>query len=140
MVIHHIGAITSDIEKSMEEYTELGFQKETEQIIDTIREIKIVFINNGNYRIELIEPLSEKSSFYTLLKKYKNTFYHLCYETTELEVKLKELRSKGYMPITQAEIAPAIENQRVIFLMNPKMGIIELVEIKEKNERTGISI
>lgn len=109
-------------------------------MVDCFREIKIAFIKNGDYRIELIEPLSEKSSFYNLLKKYKNTFYHICYETAELDLRLKELRSKGYMPITQAEIAPAIENRRVIFLMNPQMGMIELVETKESNEGTAISI
>lgn len=132
--------VTPNIEKTIIQYKELGFKEETEIIFDDLRNIKIIFIKNEDYRIELIESLSEKSTFYNLLKKYKNTFYHVCYETTELETTLKELRNKGYMPITQADIAPAIDNQRVIFLMNPQMGIIELVEIKEKNERTGIPI
>lgn len=140
MIIHHVGGVTPKIENAIQKYKELGFEQETEIVVDCFREIKIAFIKNGDYRIELIEPLSEKSSFYNLLKKYKNTFYHICYETAELDLRLKELRSKGYMPITQAEIAPAIENRRVIFLMNPQMGMIELVETKESNEGTAISI
>lgn len=86
---------------------------------------------NGNYRVELIEPLDNTSPFYGLLKKYKNTPYHICYQTKQLDRVIERLRKEGYIILQAPLIAPAIENQLVAFMLHPNMGIIELLETED---------
>jgi methylmalonyl-CoA/ethylmalonyl-CoA epimerase len=78
--------------------------------------------------VELIEPVDDSSPMYPLLKRYKNTPYHICYEVDDLEASIAELSTKGYTVMQEPLEAPCIENKRVSFLINSNLGIIELVE------------
>ena len=78
--------------------------------------------------MELIEPVSEDSPMYPLLKNYKNTPYHFCYEVENLDNAIKEMESQRYHVIQEPERAPCIEERRVAFMFHPNMGIVELVE------------
>lgn len=86
---------------------------------------------NGEYRIELIQPKDSSSPFYELLKKYKNTPYHFCYLTKNINQKIEELRKNGYLLLKEPLEAPAIKNYLVAFMLHPNMGIIELLETED---------
>ena len=129
MNIHHVGYLTKDLNKAQDEFLALGFVVEQEKAYDEHRKINISFIINGNYRVELIEPVDDSSPMYPLLKRYKNTPYHICYEVDDLEASIAELSTKGYTIMQEPLEAPCIENKRVSFLINSNLGIIELVEI-----------
>ncbi len=128
MNIHHVGYLTKDLNKTQDEFLALGFVVEQEKAYDEHRKINISFIINGNYRVELIEPVDDSSPMYPLLKRYKNTPYHICYEVDDLEASIAELSTKGYTVMQEPLEAPCIENKRVSFLINSNLGIIELVE------------
>ena len=128
MNIHHVGYLTKDLNKTQDEFLALGFVVEQEKAYDEHRKINISFIVNGNYRVELIEPVDDSSPMYPLLKRYKNTPYHICYEVADLEASIAELSTKGYTVMQEPLEAPCIENKRVSFLINSNLGIIELVE------------
>ncbi len=128
MNIHHVGYLTKDLNKAQDEFLALGFVVEQEKAYDEHRKINISFIVNGNYRVELIEPVDDSSPMYPLLKRYKNTPYHICYEVDDLEASIAELSTKGYTVMQEPLEAPCIENKRVSFLINSNLGIIELVE------------
>ena len=128
MNIHHVGYLTKDLNKAQDEFLALGFVVEQEKAYDEHRKINISFIVNGNYRVELIEPVDDSSPMYPLLKRYKNTPYHICYEVDDLEASIAELSTKGYTIMQEPLEAPCIENKRVSFLINSNLGIIELVE------------
>ena len=128
MNIHHVGYLTKDLNKAQDEFSALGFVVEQEKAYDEHRKINISFIINGNYRVELIEPVDDSSPMYPLLKRYKNTPYHICYEVDDLEASIAELSTKGYTVMQEPLEAPCIENKRVSFLINSNLGIIELVE------------
>ena len=132
MKIHHAGYLTRNIAVAQKEFRKLGYVTERDVAFDTYRKISIAFMVNGSYRVELIEPRGEESPLYPLLKKYKNTPYHFCYITENLENKLSELEKDGYRIIQAPLPAPCIGGAPVAFLMNPDMGIIELVELKEE--------
>ena len=129
MKIHHVGYLTKKMDKAIKAFTDLGYTIEKETKYDEIREINIAFLINGDYRVELIEPVSKESPMYPLLKNYKNTPYHFCYITDDIEASISKLNDMGYMVIHKPEIAPCIDDNRVSFLINPSMGIIELVEM-----------
>lgn len=129
MKIHHVGYLAKSIEKSRKKFLELGYEVERPEKYDEIRKINIEFLVNGDYRVELIQPMSEDSPMYPLLKRYKNSPYHFCYEVEDLFKAVEELSQNGYTVIQEPEVAPCIDDRRVVFLNNISMGIIELVEI-----------
>lgn len=134
MKIHHVGYLVSDIDKSLLKFQLLGYKIEKEKIYDEIRDIFIVFIKNDMYRVELIQPVSEKSVAYNLLKKYGHSPYHICYIVKNIEMEVEGLKQQRYVLIDEPCVAPAIEGRRTVFLYNKNVGIIELVE-DENNER-----
>jgi len=132
--IHHIGYLVDNLETAAEEFELLGFSRLGEITEDLSREIYILFLDNLGYVVELIQPINEESPLYSLRKKYRNSPYHICYETNNLEEKIKELAFSrgGYMLVNPPNPAPAITGcPNVAFLMNGNIGMIEIVEIKE---------
>ena len=128
MKIHHIGYLAKSIDKTEKKFFELGYEVEHATKYDEIRDIKIEFLKNGDYRVELIEPMGENSPMYPLLKRFKNTPYHFCYEVDDMDKAVKDLENKHYTVIHEPQIAPCIDGKKVAFLNNISMGIIELVE------------
>ena len=129
MKVHHIGYLVKNIEKTRVKFLGLGYEIERPVKFDAIRDVNIEFLVNDSYRVELIQPLSENSPMYPLLKRYKNSPYHICYEVYDLEKTVEELSGSGYTVIQEPEVAPCIDDKKVVFLTNISMGIIELVEI-----------
>lgn len=128
MKIHHVGYLAKNIEKTGKKFLELGYEVEKEVVYDEYRQIDIEFLKNGDYRVELIQPKSEDSPMFPLLKRFKNSPYHFCYEVADLEHSVEELSQMGYTVIQEIAPAPAIDGRKVVFLNNISMGIIELVE------------
>ena len=133
MKIHHIGYLVDNIENAAREFEKLGFSRRGEVLEDTSLEIYILFLYNNEQAVELIQPVSEKSPVYGLRKKYRNSPYHICYETDDLpgEIETMTNPNSGYILIQPPKPAPAIPNcPNVAFLMNSHIGIIELVEMR----------
>lgn len=128
MKIHHVGYLVADIDKALSDFIKLGYKLEGEQYADESRKIKIQFINNENYLIELISPLNDSSPVNNILKKIGSSPYHLCYQTAKIVEQIAEFRKQGYIVIADALEAPAINNKKVAFLYKNNIGIIELVE------------
>ena len=130
MNIHHIGYLVKDIEKAKEAFKKLGFKITQAVSEDLDRKASICFINNGAYCVELIS-LWKESDLYPLLKKYKKTAYHICYEVGCLELAIKKMQKEGFTLVRVPEKAVSIGggNARVAFLMDIDIGMIELVEL-----------
>lgn len=127
--IHHIGYLVNDINKSLKIFLDLGYKIYSEPKFDTIRKVNICFLYLENNFIELIEP-NEESSIYPLLKKYKNSPYHICYQVENIDTAVQKFTHKGFILIDSKEKAPAIsDNSYVAFLMHTRIGIIELLEL-----------
>ena len=128
MRIHHIGYLVRSLEKAKDKFLALGFIQTTEPCFDAARGIRICFMVNEGYCIELVEPQGTDSVVAGLFKRYRNTPYHLCYISTDFEGDISNLRKQGFMPLDAEAPAIALQNRHVIFLVHPDIGIIELVE------------
>lgn len=128
MRVHHIGYLVKKMDKAIPQFESLGFVSEGDIVYDKIRDIDIMFMVNGEYRIELVSPKSEKSVTWDLLKKTGASPYHLCYYSSNMEDDLNSLRESGYIPTGEPLPAPAFDNKRVVFLYSRHAGMIELVE------------
>lgn len=54
MKIHHIGYAVKNIEKARKSFKKLGFSQKGEMTFDRERNVKILFMENEGYRIELV--------------------------------------------------------------------------------------
>lgn len=128
MRIHHIGYAVKNIEKSKQSFLELGYREESCVIYDELRKINILFLTNGGYRVELVEPADKEAPIYNIIKKNGNTPYHICYYTEDIDKNVEELENQGYFRTSEIEQAVAIGKKRVCFLYKRNVGVIELVE------------
>ena len=133
MKIHHIGYAVKNIEKSKNSFQQLGFQVEGDIVIDHARNVKILFMMNGEQRIELIETYNTENTSpvdkYLLKQKDMAIPYHFCYEVTDMDAKIVELRKERFILVESPKEAPAINDAKVAFLYKRTVGVIELVEV-----------
>lgn len=137
MKVHHIGYLVKNIDKAVEQFLLLGYQVVSlvdiygvgVKIRDDGRKIDIVFMKSGNYLVELVSPVSTDSVVAELLKRVKNSPYHICYESENLDDDIAVLKANGFTQIDEPCAAPAIAGRRVVFFASSKIGLIELLEI-----------
>lgn len=132
MKIAHLGYAVSSLEKSAKQFEALGYIPDSDAVCDETRHVRIQFWRNGDYVVELVAPLDEKSPIHDLLKKKGSSPYHICYETGDITADLKRLEGIGFKAITKPSPAPAIGGRSVCFLFSPASGLIELVDLENK--------
>ncbi len=128
MKIHHVGYLVRKIDRSIEEFTALGYVKCGDTVLDEYRQVYICFMEKDGYRIELVSPASKSSDVSGLIKKFGNSPYHICYETEAFDSDLEEMLNRKYMLCSERHEAPALGGRDVCFLIHPYAGLTELLE------------
>lgn len=127
LTVHHIGYLVKKMDKAKDAFLSLGFQVEQDTLRDEIRKVEICFLLKDGYRIELVSPYAEDSVVSGLMKRYKNSPYHICYETADFEAAFADLTANGYIAIDTPTPAPALDGRDVVFLSSAVLGMIELI-------------
>ena len=128
MKIHHVGYLVKHFDEAFSAFSDLGFRPDGPATLDESHKINIQFMSKDGVVIELVSPISKDSAVGSLLKKTGASPYHICYESDDLQTDTEALEQKGYLRITDPAPAPAIEGNNVVFLVNPEIGLIEIVE------------
>ena len=130
MNIHHIGYVVEEIQAATQEFALFGYHKETAGgiVYDVLRGIDIVFMTNGIYRVELVQPKDINSIAAGMLRRLGSAPYHICYECGDLEKEGNMLREKGYVPVSSEQPAVALGERKVSFWFHPQIGMVELLE------------
>ena len=117
------------LEKAVESMKALGFDVVGSVFDDVKRNVRILFVCNGPYRVELIAPLdlSRPSPVDGILRKKSAGPYHLCYQVECLIKSIDKLQIGGAIIIEPPSWAGALESN-VSFLFDRTLGVIELVE------------
>ena len=126
--IHHIGYLVKKINAAVKEFEHLGFAITHDIAYDDYRKINICFLEKDGYVVELVSPTDPSSVVTGLLKKYKNSPYHICYESEHFEEDYIRLQKEGYTAIGVPAPAPAIDSRPVVFLVHASLGMIELLK------------
>jgi catechol 2,3-dioxygenase-like lactoylglutathione lyase family enzyme len=92
--VHHIGIFTHDIVQSSKYYSKLGFNSQSDIVVDPIRNIKLQMLRNLNHDIELIEA-TDNRNFDSLRSAKYSIGYHLCFEVEDLDSVVENLTSGG---------------------------------------------
>ena len=131
MKIDHIGYAVKRMDRAITAFQQLGYEFEP-VIDDADRNVKLAFGNKDGYRIELVAPLDKKqeSPVDQYLSNAIGTPYHICYESSDLDKEVEELKSQGYKVVIEPKPAVAFGNRRVVFMMNIGFGLMEIVELE----------
>lgn len=125
---HHIGIACRDISKSSEFYTLMGYVagSVTE---DPIQHVRVCFLEKeGSPRLELLEPLDEKSPVARTLATAGVSPYHICYEVADIAAAIETLRGQRFLLVNGPVPACAMGDRRIAFMFQKNTGLIELVE------------
>ena len=105
MRIHHIGYLVDDIENAAIQFEHLGFSRIGKSTHDSSREVYILLLDNAGIMVDLVQPTSEQSPIYGLRKRYRNSPYHICYETENISatINLLEKHDGGGIPYSNRQ-------------------------------------
>lgn len=131
MKLHHVGIACYDIESTAQFYISQGYIK-TPTVYDAIQNVNICFLcKSGDGCVELISPKDGTSPICKILQKNGVSPYHICYETSNLDKTVLELKVNKFLLVSKPAPAVALGNRRVCFLFNKNIGLIELVETED---------
>ena len=124
MKVHHTGIIVKDLEKNVILYIKLGYDQVSDIVVDNVQQNRVVFMQNQSHKIELIEPLNEKSSIY----HFKEGYHHICYEVDDREAFLYDFKQLKIGKIfTKPMLAPAIGNREIVFACLTNGTFVEIL-------------
>ena len=93
--------------------------------------VTAVFVELGNTRIELLEPLGETSPVRGFLARNpEGGMHHVCYEVADIRAARDQLRAKGARILGDGEPKIGAHGKPVLFL-HPKDFCGTLVELEE---------
>lgn len=93
--------------------------------------VTVVFIDVGNTKIELLEPLGEGSPLASFLEKNPSGgMHHLCYEVADIIAARDHLKAEGARILGDGEPKIGAHGKPVLFL-HPKDFNGTLIELEE---------
>jgi methylmalonyl-CoA/ethylmalonyl-CoA epimerase len=98
-----------------------------EKTEDPIQRVNVAFIYINNFKIELIEPITEKSPIANILDKGQS-LYHLCFRVPDIKKALETARNHGFHCIARPVPAKAFNDKKVAWVFSKVYGLFELIE------------
>lgn len=93
--------------------------------------VTVVFVDTGNTKIELLEPLGEKSPIAAFLEKNPSGgMHHVCYEVENIVSARDRLKAAGARVLGDGEPKTGAHGKPVLFL-HPKDFMGTLVELEQ---------
>ena len=132
--LNHIAIATPKLDEAVETYKNMLGVKISSPIDQIDHGVKAVFIELPNTKIELLEPLGEKSPIENFLEKNKKGgIHHICFEVEDINSAILSLEKDGATVLGDGEAKIGAHGNPVIFL-HPKDfngTLIELEEVKQ---------
>ncbi|TPK94313.1 methylmalonyl-CoA epimerase [Mesorhizobium sp. B2-4-12] len=93
--------------------------------------VTVVFVNVGNTKIELLEPLGEGSPIAAFLAKNPSGgMHHLCYEVDDIQAARDQLKAAGARVLGDGNPKTGAHGKPVLFL-HPKDFFGTLIELEQ---------
>lgn len=129
--LNHVAIAVPDIEAAAALYRGKLGAKITEPQALPEHGVTVVFIDVGNTKIELLEPLGEGAPIAAFLEKNPSGgMHHLCYEVTDIIAARDRLKAEGARILGDGEPKTGAHGKPVLFL-HPKDFNGTLIELEE---------
>ena len=129
--LNHVAIATSDIKKAAAVYRDTLGGKVSEEVQQPDHGVTTVFVDLGNTKIELLEPLGADSTIRPFLERNAaGGIHHICYEVENIIAARDRLKSRGARVLGDGEPRIGAHGKPVLFL-HPKDFCGTLVEIEQ---------
>ncbi|MCL4298379.1 MAG: VOC family protein [Anaerolineae bacterium] len=122
-VFDHVGLAVRSIEDT------LNGDGKAAVFSDDIQKVSVAFIRMSGIKVELIEPLGEKTPVALSLQKGQQ-LVHLCFRVPDIEAAIQVGREYGFHCIARPVPAVAFGCRRIAWLFSRTYGLVELVEME----------
>lgn len=128
--IDHIGIAVKDLNEALAIYERaLGLKHERVTVVES-QKVKVAFLQVGESRMELLEPLSKESTVAGFLEKRGEGIHHIALRVDGIEDMLKKLQNQGIILIDEKP-RPGAEGGKIAFV-HPKSIKGVLLELCER--------
>ena len=129
--INHIAIAVPDIKEAALKWQQALNMKKSEIIILEEHGVKVVFLEFSNLKIELLEPLDNKSPISKFLEKNpKGGMHHICFEVEKIRETINSLKSKNVNILGDGNPKIGAHDKPVVFI-HPNDLSGTLVELEE---------
>ena len=129
--VDHVGIAVKSIEASIDYYIHtLGLSLLAIEEV-TSQNVRVAFIDAGNIKLELLEPLGEDGPIAKFIEKRGEGVHHIAFGVTDIRTRMTELQEKGVQLLQEAP-KPGAGGAEVAFL-HPKSSFGVLYELCDKS-------
>ena len=129
--INHIAIVVPDVKEAALKWQQALNMKKSEIIILEEHGVKVVFLEFSNLKIELLEPLNNKSPISKFLEKNpKGGMHHICFEVEKITETINSLKNKNINILGDGNPKIGAHDKPVVFL-HPNDLSGTLVELEE---------
>ncbi len=129
--LNHLALVVDDLEESLGFWRDdigLPAHGQAQTVVD--EEVKIAFLDLGDARLELIQPITTDSGVAKYLRKRGPGLHHICLQVQDIDAKIAELLDKGCQMINET---PRQRDGRRYAFVHPKSAgglLLELYELR----------
>jgi methylmalonyl-CoA/ethylmalonyl-CoA epimerase len=129
--LNHVAIAVPDLAAAATIYRDtLGASVSAPQVLPE-HGVTVVFIDTGNTKIELLEPLGEASPIAAFLAKHPSGgMHHVCYEVDDILAARDHLKAAGARVLGDGDPKTGAHGKPVLFL-HPKDFCGTLVELEQ---------
>jgi methylmalonyl-CoA/ethylmalonyl-CoA epimerase len=129
--LNHVAIAVPNLEKATAIYRDTLGGSVTEPQALPEHGVTVVFVDLGNTKVELLEPLGECSPIGAFLEKNPSGgMHHVCYEVDDIIVARDRLKAGGARVLGDGEPKTGAHGKPVLFL-HPKDFCGTLVELEQ---------
>ena len=129
--INHIAIAVPNVNEAAIKWQQALNMKKSEIIILEEHGVKVVFLEFSNLKIELLEPLNNKSPISKFLEKNpKGGMHHICFEVEKITETINSLKNKNINILGDGNPKIGAHDKPVVFL-HPNDLSGTLVELEE---------
>lgn len=131
----HIGVAVRSIDETLPFYTEmLALTLLKQETVDS-QGVKVAFLDAGNIKIELLEPLTPESPIAKFIEKKGEGIHHVAFGVENIDKRMDELKTKG-LTFTSEKSKSGAGGAQVAFL-HPKQAHGVLYELCDHSYNGG---
>ncbi|WP_027145281.1 methylmalonyl-CoA epimerase [Mesorhizobium sp. WSM3626] len=129
--LNHVALAVPDLTAAIAAYRNTLGAEVTEPQALPEHGVTVVFVNVGNTKIELLEPLGENSPIAAFLAKNPSGgMHHLCYEVDDILAARDQLKAAGARVLGDGNPKSGAHGKPVLFL-HPKDFFGTLIELEQ---------
>src|SRR5262245_35764869 len=129
--LNHVAIAVPDLAAATAKYKDTLGAQVSSPLPQPEHGVTVVFVNLPNTKIELLEPLGEKSPIAAFLERNAaGGIHHICYEVDDIRAARDQLKAAGARVLGDGEPRIGAHGKPVLFL-HPKDFCGTLVEIEQ---------